>query len=99
MIVGVAAVMLMGQGMPRGRTLEAERFVVKDSNGKVRAILGESESPSKSDLDYGLFLYTNDGKKIGAKFVVTKYSDGGFIWLNSHNPEKGGVVLLGSDDV
>jgi hypothetical protein len=41
MALGVVAVVLMGQAVPPARTLETEKLVVKDSHGKVRAMLGE----------------------------------------------------------
>jgi hypothetical protein len=62
------AVVLMGQGRPR-RTVEAERFVLKDESGKVRAELF-METP------YGPALYYRDERgypvaalKGGALFV------------------------------
>ena len=40
-VVGIVAVLLMGQTVPKSRTIEAEKFVLKDKRGKVRAVLGE----------------------------------------------------------
>jgi hypothetical protein len=39
--LGVAAVVLMGQAVAQGPTLETQKLVLKDGHGKVRAVLGE----------------------------------------------------------
>lgn len=40
LVVGFAAMVLMGQTVPKSRTLEAERFILKDASGVTRAELG-----------------------------------------------------------
>jgi hypothetical protein len=50
-VVVAGAVLLMGQARPN-RTIEAEKFVLKDANGKIRARLEmESDSPTLALLD------------------------------------------------
>ena len=39
-VLGLVAIALMGQARPGGRVVEAERFVLRDGNGIVRAELG-----------------------------------------------------------
>src|SRR5262245_11883381 len=51
-VLGVVAVVLMGQAVPRTATLEAQRFVLKDKSGKMRAVLGEG-----ADGELGLLVY------------------------------------------
>ncbi len=66
----MAAVVLMGQatGSKVPKVIEAEKFVVKDANGAVRAILGEGETviPSPDEDSprplFGLHIYSVDGK-------------------------------------
>jgi hypothetical protein len=65
---------LMGQTLPRVRVVEAEKFILRDSDGKARVILG-AESPGSTVPDpavirmvfpkmgvYGLHLYSPDGR-------------------------------------
>lgn len=56
--LGLVAVLLMGQAPGRARTLEAEKLVLKDRGGKIRAVLGEDGE----DRELGLYLY--DGKQV-----------------------------------
>lgn len=49
--LGVAALILMGQALPQGRTVEAESFIVRDSRGQVRALL-----TAPPDGTVGLFI-------------------------------------------
>ena len=51
--LGLVAVLLMGQAPGRARTVEAEKLVLKDRAGKVRAVLGEAGE----DRELGLYLY------------------------------------------
>lgn len=58
MLVGIAAVVLMGQAVPRApRTVEAERFVLRDTRGKMRAEL----TNSAGEVGPALFLYHRNG--------------------------------------
>ena len=58
-LVGIAAVVLMGQAKPRkvAQVIEAEKFVVRDKSGKVRAALQISAKDEPS-----LDLYDKNGK-------------------------------------
>jgi hypothetical protein len=66
--VGLVALLSMGQAA-RSRTVEAERFVLKDRQGKIRAVLGESP-----DDEIGLVVY-DARQRPGAVIAVR---DGGF---------------------
>jgi len=54
--LAVIAIVVMGQAAPRTSTVEAQKFVLKDKSGKIRAVLGES-----ADNEVGLLVY--DGKQ------------------------------------
>ena len=58
-LVGIAAVVLMGQAKPRkvAQVIEAEKFVVRDKSGKVRAAL-QTSAKDEPSLD----LYDKNGK-------------------------------------
>jgi len=58
-VVGIAAVVLMGQAKPRkvAKVIEAEKFVVRDKNGIVRAAL-QISAKAEPSLD----LYDKNGK-------------------------------------
>jgi hypothetical protein len=43
-VLGMVAVALIGQAAPRYRIVEAEKFVLRDSAGRVRATLGAQSS-------------------------------------------------------
>lgn len=49
-LVGLAAVVLMGQAGPRNRIVEAEKFVLVDKGGKVRAVLGAASFGIHGDV-------------------------------------------------
>ena len=51
--IGIVAVLLMGQAPAKSCTLEAEKLVLKDRSGKIRAVLGEGGEES----ELGLHLY------------------------------------------
>jgi len=55
-LVLAAAGLLMGQALPRQRTVEAEEFLLRDANGRIRASL------SVFDGDPGLSLIDQAGK-------------------------------------
>lgn len=56
LLVLVGAALVMGQVSPRSRTLEAEGFFLRDTGGKVRAVLG-----ILADGSPGLALHDADG--------------------------------------
>ena len=66
----IAAVVIMGQATASKvpKVIEAQEFVLKDSNGGVRGVLGKISSDMamgfSPDQNYGLILY-NDFKKLG----------------------------------
>jgi hypothetical protein len=51
-LLGLAAVGLMGQARPALQTVEAQEFVVKDAGGVVRARLGASQSGTSLSLSH-----------------------------------------------
>ena len=57
MVTGIAALLLMGLAAPKTHTVEAQKLVLRDKSGKVRAALGEN-----ADGEWGLTLYAADGK-------------------------------------
>ena len=79
LVITTIAAMLINAKRPElilspSRTVEAEKFVLKDSSGKVRAVLGESESKlsylsNSGGSQYGLFLYNKDGKSTVAELI------------------------------
>lgn len=73
-VVVISGVFMMGQALPKNRIVEAEKFVLKDTGGKVRAILGAASPYTKAPFaelialpatrleGYGLHLYGADGR-------------------------------------
>ena len=57
-VLGIVAVFLMGQAAPNTPTIEAQRFVLKDKGGKIRAVLGEGSAAEP----LGLVLYDKNQK-------------------------------------
>ena len=73
-LLGVAAVGLMGQARPALQTVEAQEFVVKDAGGVVRARLGASQSGTILSLSHEggrANLVVSGGRSQGAHLVVT----------------------------
>jgi hypothetical protein len=63
----LAALVTMGQILPGTKVLEAEKFVLRDSKGKVRAVLGNAHHrvPARPDDlagQYGLHFYGADDR-------------------------------------
>ena len=79
LVIAAVAAMLVNAKRPElilspTRIIEAEKFVLKDSSGKVRAVLGEGESTlgflsNSLGSQYGLFLYNKDGKSTNAELI------------------------------
>lgn len=79
-VLGILAgsVLLMGQSVPKSRVIEAEKFVLKDTKGKIRAILGPewTDHPAPTleprvfglivvpGHAYGLHLYAEEGRYV-----------------------------------
>ena len=60
-LVVIACCFLVGaQAAPRARTVEAERFILRDANGKVSAYLGPSGPPTQPGPV--LILYAEPGQ-------------------------------------
>jgi hypothetical protein len=70
-----------GSVLQKNRIIEAEKFVLKDSSGTVRAILGEATLGPPSAPTYGLFFFDQGGN--GAELT-----DQG-LYLNSDFAEAG----------
>ena len=70
-LVGAAAVVLMGQAAPHRppKSLDAEEFVLRDSRGQVRASLATTQNPSATVLQ----IHGENGKP---RTRVTVSSDG-----------------------
>jgi len=77
-----------GQGTLNPRIIEAEKFVLKDANGRVRGVLGdvfgfgEDASGAVKDYrglgNYGLYLYGSDGRflaGLGTIFAGRPYEE------------------------
>jgi hypothetical protein len=50
--LAAVAVLTVGAAVPRGRVVEAQKFVVKDATGRVRAEIGPSESDKEIALRF-----------------------------------------------
>src|SRR5437867_3035779 len=61
-VLGVVAVLLMGQTLPKSPTIEAQKLVLKDKRGKIRAVLGEFSD----DEPVGLLVF-DANQRIRAK--------------------------------
>jgi len=69
----MVAVFLMGQTLPSPRVIEAEGFVLRDHNGKIRVVVGPrllmeagdiQSVPKDDDREYGVHLYTSEGRHV-----------------------------------
>jgi len=65
-LIGIAALVLMGQAGPRRvfKHLQSEQFILQDPGGQTRAVLG-----TLADGSSGLVLYDRNGKE-RAKLIV-----------------------------
>jgi hypothetical protein len=64
-LAAMLSIVLMGQGLPGQRVIEAEMFVLKDAEGRIRAVLG-AERYSLPNSNHGLHLYTSNGKHVAS---------------------------------
>lgn len=87
LLVLVTALFLMGQLPSRKppHVIEAEQFVVKDTSGRIRVIVGAQDSALRygstarfSREEYGLHVYGNDRK---GRALLTDRLDGGNLAL------------------
>src|SRR3989441_9612261 len=67
-VLAIVAVVVMGQAAPRTSTVEAQKFVLKDKTGKIRAVLGEGP-----DNEIGLLVY--DGKQRPRAMIAVDDND------------------------
>ena len=86
-------VLLIGLGAsPQGTTLEAERLVIRDAKGIVRAALGtETEKEGASpDADFGLWVYTKDGARVA--YLTTTPLGGAQIALSDREGKASAMI-------
>ena len=98
--VGVllCSILLMGQARPN-RTIEAQRFVVKDSSGKIRAAFGmEPNDPSGATLSLGSAGITSSGAE--EKNVIYLHAGSKLAWFIMRSPGTGEFLnaRVGSND-
>jgi hypothetical protein len=94
-MVGLAAVGLMGQARPALQTVEAQEFIVKDAGGVVRARLGTSQSGASLSLSHEggrASLAVSGGRGQGAHLAVSD-SAGKVKGLLLLSPETVGLYL------
>ena len=84
-VLAIVAVVIMGQAAPRTTTVEAQKFVLKDKSGKIRAVLGEGP-----DNEIGLLVY--DGKQRPRAMIAMDDNDTPMVRL-SDDAGKERVVL------
>jgi hypothetical protein len=82
--LALAVLVTMGQVIPGAKVLEAEKFVLKDPKGKVRAVLGNaygglSVTPidMRTEGQYGLHFYGADGR---SRAAVREFGDTDESW-------------------
>jgi hypothetical protein len=75
-LAAASALLLMGQTAPQFRTVEAERFVLRDSKGKVRGALGMRENGPR------LELYDAEGDEKEARAVLAVVEHSPSLWLS-----------------
>jgi hypothetical protein len=88
LLVGMGVGILMGAGSKQHRVVEAEAFVLRASDGKIRAVLGPaSDGPAGYRKGDGLYFYAPDGRVMAelaetyALFSTSVSSlDGGGAW-------------------
>ena len=85
-IVLVAA-LLIGQAFPKSRTVEAEKFILRDADGKVRAELG-----MKNDLLGFVMLDKNDVCRVSIGLEPTT----GSAIMGFHDKNGQPCILLGA---
>ena len=62
LLIVIAALIMMGQAKPSkvAKVIEAERFVLKDDEGKVRATLGFDKSEFSAKMGFTLYDKSGD---------------------------------------
>jgi len=103
MAVGVlvlaGAVILMGQARPSNRTIEAERFVLKDASGRIRARLEMelSDRPTLALLDAKGFPLVSLEAGESPSLNLCKGSCDQQVWLGTFPNGLFGLALYGKD--
>jgi len=89
-LVGIAALMMMGQAKPSevAKVIEAEQFVLRDKNGKERGFLGVEKGVS------GLTLY---GKNKMLKATLAASEEGVGLLFSDNNGAGIGLSLEGGE--
>lgn len=89
-LLGVAAMVLMGQATPRktAKAIEAEEFILRDGTGKERATMRVSPDGSPS-----LGLVDKDGKKRVALLLGADGLPNLWLW-DKNGKERAGLELL-----
>jgi hypothetical protein len=98
LLVFAGAALLMGQGRPN-RTVEAEKFLLKDTNGRVRARLDmeDTDRPTLALLDTrGLRLVSLAGGETPS-MTLFKNGCGQQVQLGSFSSDLFGVALYGKE--
>jgi hypothetical protein len=89
----MVSIVLMGQGLPGQRVIEAEMFVLKDADGRIRAVLG-AERYALPNSNYGLHLYTPNGKHV-ASLSESLEGGGGQLALMARNTVSSAFLRVG----
>lgn len=90
-LLGLAAVVLMGQARPPAQTIEAQEFVVKDPTGAVRARLGAQATGAS------LHLYHEAGR--ATLMVSSGKAQGAHLSLADTTGKIKGLLLLNQETV
>ena len=69
--LGVAAVFLMGQTVPKSPAVETQKLVLKDKRGKIRAVLGAFSE----DEPFGLLVFDANQRRDVTK-SISRFSAG-----------------------
>jgi hypothetical protein len=91
------SVVLMGQGQSKDKIIEAERIVLKDASGRLRATIGPEGSKNGTMLE---FCGKDGNRPVGLGILVDGENGmGSTFWLGSTpNPKgaDGGLLAVGS---
>lgn len=97
-LVLAGAALLMGQGRPN-RTIEAEKFLLKDANGRVRARLDmePADRPTLALLDARGFPLASLGAGETPSMTLSKNGGGQQVQIGSFSSDLFGVALYAND--
>jgi hypothetical protein len=84
-LIGIVAMVLMGQAVPGSRTVEAEQFVLKDASGKTRGTMA-----TRADGTPRLEFLEEDGKP---RVVLAVWPNGSASLGLSEKERMGGAML------